>query len=41
MAAKQMIDNGYHIEVYEHIFGLIKENKFDNRIKGDVLDIVL
>jgi hypothetical protein len=41
MAAKQMIDNGYHIEAYEHIFGLIKENKFDNRIKGDVLDIVL
>lgn len=41
MAAKQMIDNGYHIEAYEHIFGLIKENKFDNRIKGDVLDIIL
>jgi len=36
-----MIDNGYYIEAYEHIFGLIKENKFDNRIKDDVLDIIL
>lgn len=41
IAAKNILDKGYYARAYEYLFNLIRENKFDSRIKDDVLNIII
>lgn len=41
IAAKNILDKAYYSQAYEYLFNLIRENKFDSRIKDDVLDIII